>query len=403
MTAPALSNLEARRIFLDRHGLSAPAQGGAKGPELLCLIKQLGFVQLDSINTLARAHDLILYSRKPRYRPENLKTLYEKDRALFEHWTHDAAVIPMDYYRWWSLRQNRDVQTLKARWSEWRRAGFEAQFAPILDQIRREGPVSSSDVGRGEKRGSGGWWDWHPSKTALEYLWRTGALTVIRRDGFQKKYDLTERVLEQYDAPKPDDAETIDWCCNGALDRLGFGTPAEICAFWGHLTLPEVKTWCEASIQNGTLKIIDMICANGDRKPVLARPDICHDPAISRAPTQKLRVLSPFDPALRDRKRAVALFGFDYRIEVFVPAQKRRFGYYVFPILEGARLVGRVDMKAFRDRDTLEIRALWPENGVTWGKARQEAFHAEAWRLTKLAGVTQVVFEDGWLRDHQPI
>ncbi len=196
MTHPRLTNRDARRIFLDRHALCEVPAGEAHGPALLELIERLGFVQLDSINTVARAHDLILFARRPRYRPKALKSLYEKDRALFEHWTHDAAVIPMGYYPWWHLRRRRDAEKLKKQWRNWRRDGFESQFQTVLDQIREQGPLCASDVGAGEKRGSGGWWDWHPSKTALEYLWRSGALCVVGRDGFRKRYDLTERVIE---------------------------------------------------------------------------------------------------------------------------------------------------------------------------------------------------------------
>ncbi|MEM6563417.1 MAG: crosslink repair DNA glycosylase YcaQ family protein, partial [Pseudomonadota bacterium] len=122
------------------------------------------------------------------------------------------------------------------------------------------------------------------------------------------------------------------------------------------------------------------------------------DPALNVEPTGRLRVLSPFDPALRDRKRAERLFGFDYRIEIFVTEAKRRYGYYVFPILEGDRLVGRVDMKAFREEDVLRIKALWPERGIRWGKGRQQAFESELTRILRLAGVERFAFEDGWLR-----
>ena len=174
MTPFRLENRAARRVFLDRHALLETPQGAASGDALLDLIKRLGFVQLDSINTVARAHDLILFSRRPRYRPADLKRLYETDGALFEHWTHDAAIIPMEYYPWWHMRRQRDAATLRGRWRDWRRDGFEAQFDAVLDQIRVQGPLSSSDVGKDEKKGSGGWWDWHPSKTALEYLWRSG-------------------------------------------------------------------------------------------------------------------------------------------------------------------------------------------------------------------------------------
>ncbi|WP_300033407.1 crosslink repair DNA glycosylase YcaQ family protein [uncultured Roseobacter sp.] len=402
MNTLTLSNSEARRLFLDRHALAENPAGEARGPALLDMIRRLGFVQLDSINTVARAHDLILFSRRPRYRPKHLKTLYEKDRALFEHWTHDAAVIPMEYYAWWQLRRERDAEYLRSRWREGRRDGYETRFQPVLDQIRAQGPLCSSDVGADEKRGSGGWWDWHPSKTALEYLWRSGALCVVGRDGFRKRYDLTERMIDEalcrpLQSPE-DTARTIDWCCSGALDRLGFATPAELAAFWDHIKLAEARDWCTNELAAGRLQPVRITGADGAVRDCLARPGIGDDPALNTPPTARLRVLSPFDPALRDRKRAERLFGFDYRIEIFVPEAKRRYGYYVFPVLEGDRLVGRVDMKAFRDRDELVVRAIWPERGIRWGKGRTQAFESELSRLIRLAGVSSWRFEDGWLR-----
>ncbi|MGB3245325.1 MAG: crosslink repair DNA glycosylase YcaQ family protein [Sulfitobacter sp.] len=401
MSALTLTNTQARQIFLDRHLLSDAPQGEAKGAALLDIIHQLGFVQLDSINTVARAHDLILWSRRPRYRPKALKSLYEKDRALFEHWTHDAAVIPMDFYPHWHLRRERDAKRLKSRWREGRRDGFESQFQTVLDHIRENGPCSSSDVGKDETRGSGGWWDWHPSKTALEYLWRSGALAVIGRDGFKKRYDLTERVLEKatYDpANAPDERKTIHWCCDQALARLGFATHGELAAFWAHITPAEAKNWCVSESRAGRLVEVQITGADGSIKPAYARPGLESAPALEKTPSNRLRILSPFDPALRDRKRAARLFGFSYRVEMFVPEQQRIFGYYVFPVMQGDRLVARVDMKAFRDQDTLRIRALWPEPKVHWGTQRQRAFEGEIQRLVRLAGVSQIAFEDGWLQ-----
>jgi uncharacterized protein YcaQ len=396
-----LNNRAARRVFMDRHLLIDTPQGPATSKDMRSVIQALGFVQLDSINTVAKAHDLILFSRKARYLPKALKTLYETDHGLFEHWTHDAAVIPIEFYPYWQMRRDRDAIKLQKQWKNWRRDGFEGQLQTVLDEIRERGPLSSSDVGKEEKRGSGGWWDWHPSKTALEYLWRTGALCVVGREGFQKRYDLTERVIErQLIRPPnaPDVAETIDWCCNGALDRLGFATHTEIAAFWAHLTTAEAKAWCNDALSRGEIMQIEVEGADGVFKPAYARPDLADDPAMSASPTSRLRVLSPFDPALRDRKRAARLFGFEYTVEMFVPEPKRRYGYYVFPLLERDRLVGRVDMKAFRDRDTLIVRALWPEQGVKWTPARAKAFEAELQRLTKLAGVSKITFEEGWLR-----
>ena len=156
MTLPLIGNRDARRIFLHRHLLSDAPQGPVSGNDLLQLIQGLGFVQLDSINTVARAHDLILFSRRQRYRPQALKTLYERDGALFEHWTHDAAVIPMGYYPHWELRRQRDAQMLRQRYKNWHQHDFEGRFQTVLDQIRAQGPVSSSDVGQDEPRSNGG-------------------------------------------------------------------------------------------------------------------------------------------------------------------------------------------------------------------------------------------------------
>lgn len=401
MTLLLIGNRDARRIFLHRHLLSDAPQGPASGNDLLQLIQGLGFVQLDSINTVARAHDLILFSRRQRYRPQALKTLYERDGALFEHWTHDAAVIPMGYYPHWELRRQRDAQMLRQRYKNWHQHDFEGRFQTVLDQIRAQGPVSSSDVGQDEPRSNGGWWDWHPSKTALEYLWRAGALCVVGRDGFQKRYDLTERVIDAAlcdPSQAPDEAQTIDWCCNGALDRLGFATPGELAAFWAHISPAEAKAWVQREQAAGRVEQVQIAGADGTIHRSFARPGLASDPARDMAPTARLRVLSPFDPALRDRKRAERLFGFRYRIEMFVPAPKRVYGYYVFPILQGDSIIARVDMKAHRDRDTLVVRALWPEPGSRWGKGKQAAFEAELARIIRLAGVSQIAFEDGWLR-----
>ena len=397
MTLFRLDNTAARHVFLDRHQLSEAPQGSSEGAELLALIHKLGFVQIDSINTVARAHDLILFSRKRRYRQKHLTRLYETGEALFEHWTHDAAVIPMAFYPWWHMRRTRDAAKLRKQWKNWRRDGFEAKFDAVLERIGAEGPLSSADVGAGEKRGSGGWWDWHPSKTALEYLWRSGALSVVGRDAFRKRYDLAERVIdESLRAHQPDDAETIDWCCREAMARLGFATHGELAAFWAHITPAEAKVWCDAALARGDIIWVEIEGCDGTYRKALAPADL---PDISPPkPPGIMRMLSPFDPALRDRKRAERLFGFDYRIEIFVPEAKRKYGYYVFPVMQGDRIVARVDVKAHRDKDLLHVRALWPEPGVRWSKSRARAFEAEAARLTRIAGVTNVTWAADWLK-----
>ena len=150
--------------------------------------------------------------------------------------------------------------------------------------------------------------------------------------------------------------------------------------------------------QSILLSVHSMQVADGGMRRSFARPDVLQQAASAPEPTSRLRVLSPFDPALRDRARAERMFGFHYRIEMFVPEPKRRYGYYVFPLLKGRRLIGRIDMKAFREQDCLIVRAVWPEKGVRWSAAKTTQLDSELARVARLAGVTRVDFEQDWLR-----
>lgn len=396
MSVPVLENARARALFLARHGLSGSGGGTGRGPDLAGVLDGLGFVQLDSVNTFARAHDLILWSRRGQYRPAALGHALARDRAVFEHWTHDAAAIPMAFYPHWRLRFARDKHRLETRWSEWRRPGFTDKIDDVLRHVQDAGCCSSSDVGKDEEKGSGGWWDWHPSKTALEYLWRSGALTVTRREGFRKVYDLTERVIpEAVLALRPEADETIDWLCQGALDRLGFATSGEIAAFWDTVTPAEAKAWCAAALADGRVIVVDVQGVDGTLRRSFARPDVMD--VVPDVVPGRVRIVSPFDPALRDRKRAERLFGFRYRIEIFVPEAKRQYGYYVFPVMEGDALIGRIDMK--RSGDVLEVRAFWPEAGVRMGSGRLTRVQAALDRAARFGGCSDVELAKGWLRD----
>ncbi len=343
---------------------------------------------------------MILFARRPAYRPGHLTPLLEKRRGLFEHWTHDASVIPTAFYPHWKLRFDRDRARLHSRWEEWQRHEFSHKFKEVIERIRASGPCGSSDVGEDEARSKGGWWEWHPSKTALEFLWRSGVLSVTRREGFRKIYDLTERVIpEEHRAQAPSEAETVDWLCRNALERLGFATHGELSAFWATIRPEEAKTWVSAALARGEIEPVEIQGADGSWRKSVAFPGLLDEALAAPEPTARLRVLSPFDPALRDRKRAERLFGFFYRIEIFVPAPKRTYGYYVFPLLEGDRLVGRIDMAANRAEGTLDVTALWPEAGVRWGQGRQARLEAELSRVARFTGVETVRFLDGWLRD----
>ena len=391
---PRLTNRVARRLFLERHGLGRPPQG----EDLTGLIERLGFVQIDSIATVERAHHMILATRRRSYRPPQLDDLLERRRTLFEHWTHDASVIPMSFYPHWRLRFRRDADMLRARWRKWRRAGFEERFDEVLERIRDGGPVMAREFGAGRRRDAAAWWDWHPSKTALEFLWRTGALAIDRREGFQKVFDLADRVIPaSVRAAVPDERETLDWACASALDRLGFASAREIAAFWDTASLDEARTWCAARDAGELVEVAVEGARPGAVRRLFARPDICEQAERAPEPPARVRVLSPFDPLLRDRKRAEWLFGFRYRIEIYVAEKKREYGYYVFPLLEGDRLIGRIDMR--RREGRLCVRALWPERGVRLGKGRLARIERELARIARFCGCDGPAFENGWIRE----
>lgn len=383
-----MSNKQARHILLSRQGL-ADAPTGPFGPaKLKQMIHQLGYVQLDSINTVERAHHMILHSRADKYRHAHLHTLHEEEASLFEHWTHDACLIPTDFYPYWHQRFERATRHLNSpRWQE--RIGPDAKkvIKNVKDRIKREGPLMARDF---EDKGQGAWWGWGPSKTALEFLWRAGDLAIARRDGFQKVYDLTERVIaETHRTEKPSEAATIDWKCREALKRLGVATSSEIAAFWASISPKEANAWVTAEIGK-SLAPVTFETHNGETKNAVAFKELEDELTKIKAPHKRLRLLSPFDPVLRDRKRAERLFGFDYRIEVFVPEKKRQYGYYVLPILEGDKFTGRTDLKVHRKEGRLEMKGLWLEPGVKLSNTRETAIRGALSRLAKFTGASEI-------------
>ncbi len=398
---PALiRNQDARRFFLHLQGLSQTPGRSIDADGIYDLIEHIGFVQIDSINTVERAHHQILFSRNQTYKHDHLRHLHEKTGALFENWTHDASIIPSSYYPYWRHRFERSREHLRQRWRKWRRDGFEELFDDVRNHIERMGPTLSRDLTIDKPRsGKGdGWWDWHPAKTALEFLWRTGEIAVVRRQGFQKVYDLSARVIpEPHFADEISADAFIDWSCRTALDRLGFATAREIAEFWHGITLDEVKGWITR--QSDRLVPVEVETLNAEEpRACLAWHDYKNRMSEAKDAPSRLRVLSPFDPLLRDRARAERLFGFCYRIEVFVPAAKRQYGYYVFPLLEGNTIVGRMDMKAMRKTGELNVIALWLESGIRASAGRKSRIEAEVERMRKFANMDTVSYQPGWLR-----
>jgi len=388
-------NKTARRIFLAKQGLSASPSRAMDKPDLLQLIHDLGFVQIDSISTVERAHNQILFSRNQTFRKEHLKQLLEEDRALFEHWTHDAAIVPSAFYPYWKHKFRRSEAPMRKRWAKWHGEDFDKAFDETYQRIAENGAVMAREVKDAEHK-SGGWWQWHPSKKALEFFWHTGKLAISGRQNFQKIYDLSERVIpDAHRATEFSHDEFIDWACRSALERLGFATHGEIAAFWDLVSPEEAKTWVEAN--RGELDDLEIECTAGAKpRASYALKGLPMNVEDWPEPPGRIRVLSPFDPLLRDRNRAERLFGFRYRIEVFVPEPKREYGYYVFPLLEGDRMIGRIDMKADRKAGMLNVTRLWLEPKIRVSAGRMARLDAELARVARFAGVSEIVYAPDW-------
>ena len=389
-----LSNQQARRLILHLQGLTrAPHKAFAPG-ELGELITQLGYVQLDSIQWVERAQHMILFARSQAYRPKHLTKLIEKERFLFENWTHDAAVIPSSFYPYWRHKFVRHKEKLDAKFTNWQGGGYLSHCDGLMSTITENGALRSRDLDKPDT-GPMEMWQWHDGKAALEYLWRTGQLCISQREGFQKVYDLAERgIPSEHFNREVDHDQFVDWACASALERLGFGTAADISRYWDLISIAEVRQWIERQGQD-QLTTITVLGQKKDRKEFYARADIAtllEDLPDSPA---RIRVLSPFDPVIRNRNRLEWLFGFEYRIEIYVPEEKRRWGYYVFPLLEGDKLIGRIDMRAKRKEGILEVKSLWLEPKVKMSNARAARLDAELTRQARLGGVESVVWLDG--------
>lgn len=381
VTSPLkIPNAQARAFWLATHGLGQAPTGPC---DPMALIRDLGFVQLDSIQVVMRAHDHILWSRNQNYRPAHLDALL-RDRQVFEHFTHDASVLPMESLPLWRRQFRRKHAQMST--AGWYKGLPDAEGrAAIKARIAAEGALRSHDFDT-KVEGPKQMWSRPPHKLALDFMWYSGELATCHREGFTKVYDLAERVfpadLWAQDVP---DGEQIDGLCRMALSRLGFATLGEVQRFWDAVSRDEVQAWadgqndlCEVAVQG----------ADGSWTKALALPDLEARLKQLGPPTSRLRILNPFDPAIRDRARLSRLFGFDYRVEMFVPAAKRQWGYYVFPLIESGRFVGRVDLKANRKSGQLEVLGFWPEPGSRWGAKRLGKLQAELSRLARFAGVS---------------
>ncbi|WP_323845826.1 winged helix-turn-helix domain-containing protein [Microbulbifer magnicolonia] len=327
-----LSNQSIRALVIARQHIHSPWAG-----DLPSLISHLGALQLDAIQRITRAHHHQLYNRLPRYREPQLARA-EQRREIFEYWSHAAAYLPMEHYRYARVRMDR-IREGQRHWFE-----KNARLCRyVLDRVRAEGALKASDF----VTAKGGWWAWSDEKKALEQLFHEGELMVSRRDGFQKVFDLPERLLPSH--IRTDTASDLDYgrhLVRTFLRCQGIGRVEEIAYLRRH-DRPLIAGAVEKMLQSGE------VVPQG-KELLLAEDAAC---APGRAP-RRVRLLSPFDPLVLQRKRLQRLFDFDYQLECYLPAHKRRYGYFCLPILYGERFVGVADLKADREGGVLRIEAL---------------------------------------------
>ena len=383
----------ARRLLLSGAGLCDDPARRATAASVYALVERMGYVQVDTINVITRAHDHILFTRFDGYRPAMLARLLERDRRLFEHWTRDMAVIPTRWFGHWRLRFRGLKRRIDDRGFLRERMGPEPEKLQryVLRRIRDEGPLMSRDFDHDGPRNTSHWHGGKPQSAVLDYLLRVGQISISRREKFQKLFDLTERVIPGASkVPESTPDEHLDWACRGAIERLGVGAPGELSHFFAGVSAKDATRWCRERVAAGELVEVEVEAIDDSRpRRAFALPDWEQRAArVSDAP-KRTRLLSPFEPAIHDRARTKRLFGFDFRVEIFVPPKKRKYGYYVLPILEGDRLVGRLDPKFDRERDVLEVQKLWWEPGIRPTRARRAALERAVGRLSEQIGASR--------------
>lgn len=346
----------------------------------MAIIRALGFLQIDTIRNVVRAQDHILWSRAQSYR-EGAVWAHLANRDLFEHFTHDASLIPRDILPLWG-RRFRDLGARAAK-AAWYQSGLgQAEISSIRERIERDGALSTHAFDT--KATSKEMWARPPHKKALDQMWYAGELATCHRKNFVKFYDLGARVLGEVDAVKGAEAQLH----RRALQHLCFATHGEIARFWDLAKPGEVKPWCDTA----QAVPVEIELADGSWRPSLAAPNIRERMKNLPSLSTRLRIINPFDPAFRDRARTERLFGFSYRNEMFVPRAQRTYGYYVYPLLEGDHFVGRLEARADAGKTRLEVLGFWPEAGTRWGSGRLARLEAELGRFARLGGLAAVTW-----------
>ena len=342
----------ARELLLAAQGLDSAPQRATKD-DVRGVIRRMGVLQIDSISVVARSPYLVLWSRLGSYEPRWLEDLLEEG-ALFEYWSHAACFIPIeDYglYRRLMIEGGEKTRT-------WMRAHHE-EIEHVMEHISEKGPVRAAEFARTDGK-AGGWWEWKPEKRALEHLFAAGELMISRRENFHRVYDLRERVLasalpDWEDALAPNEQEVRRALALKAVRALGVAS-----ARWvpDYFRTPKKGV---AGLLEELVEEASLLRARIEGEPAYVHPDnvgLAEKILSGGLRSSVTTLLSPFDPVVWDRARVLELFDFEYKIEVYTPAARRRYGYYSLPILHNGALVGRLDAKAHRKQGTFEVKAI---------------------------------------------
>lgn len=361
-----LSAAAARSLFLAAQGLHARPALPARKEDVLAAIRRMHGLQIDTISVVARSPYLVLWSRLGAFEPRWLDELLAEG-ALFEYWSRAACFLPIEDY---GLYRRRMLETAERHAvQDGRTPEQQEAIRRVLERVRKGGSVRSIEFTRTDGRGAG-WWDWKPEKRALEQLFDAGVLMIARREGFQRVYDLRERVLPDWDdarTPSPEAARrefTLK-----AVRALGAAPARWLPAYFPGFVRARSSPRDTGALLTELVREGEVVPAEieGWSAPAYVHRehlDMARQAAEGALPPAPTTLLSPFDPVVHDRKRARELFGFDYRIEVYTPAARRRYGYFTLPILFRDALVGRLDPKAHRKDGVFEVKAIHMEPGV---------------------------------------
>jgi uncharacterized protein YcaQ len=371
---------EARRIALAAQGFGERPAVGLRTPATLRrAVARIGLLQIDSVNVLVRSHYLPLFSRFGSYAPELLeRAAYGgRRRGLFEYWGHEASLMPVELQPLLRWRMER-ARLGQGVWGRLARFGQEqrAFIAAVLEEVRARGPLSASELEQAG-RSRGPWWGWSHGKEALEWLFWAGEVTTASRRRFERLYDLPARVLPQaiLAAPTPPEAQAQRELVHIAARALGVATERDLRDYF---RLPVTDTRARIAELVEACDLLPVRVEGWKQQGYLHR--------AARVPGQieARALLSPFDSLVWERQRTERLFDFHYRLEIYTPAPKRKYGYYVLPFLLGDRLVARIDLKADRQQSSLRVLGGHPEPGIDTSAIAEPLAHELALMATWL-------------------